>query len=496
MNLTTDNWIPVVWKDGRADKVSLLDVFQQGDQIRDLAVRPHERIALMRLLICIAQSALDGPKDRDEWKKCWERLPQTAAEYLANWKPAFELFGDGQRFLQTRKLKSVRVADDAKDNLVSKLDMALATGNASTLFDNGGGSQRIFSEANLALMLLTYQNFSPCGIIGAVSWSDLIVPKGTAKHAPCTVGNTLHTIIIKTSLLRTVIANMITREQIVLIGQEWGCPIWQKMPSKQDDHEASTNATNTYLGRLCPLSRLVLLDESKSAVVLGTGLVFPEWREAMATFIFKKEKKERRPMRGSTERAIWRELHAITVLDKDGIGGPLAFSNLEQGENIDIWMCALVAEGNASIADLIESVFSVPTQMFDSQGRLIYQQGVRISRNRERQVKDAVKTYCKSLGIRNVSNKATSHYWTVIEQKVSLLLALVEDPAPLSSESIKDNWGATEWGIALARAARDAYELACPHETPRQLKAYSLGLNVFYKPVETETNEPVTEEID
>ena len=48
MNLTTGKWIPVVWADGKSDKVSLLDVFQRGEEIRDLAVRPHERIALMR----------------------------------------------------------------------------------------------------------------------------------------------------------------------------------------------------------------------------------------------------------------------------------------------------------------------------------------------------------------------------------------------------------------------------------------------------------------
>ena len=60
MNLTIDKWIPVVWHDGRHDSVSLNDVFLSGDKICDLSVRPHERIALMRLLVCIAQAALDG----------------------------------------------------------------------------------------------------------------------------------------------------------------------------------------------------------------------------------------------------------------------------------------------------------------------------------------------------------------------------------------------------------------------------------------------------
>ena len=61
MNLTTEAWIPAVWRDGTPGRVSLREVFERGHDLRDLAVRPHERIALMRLLICVAQAALDGP---------------------------------------------------------------------------------------------------------------------------------------------------------------------------------------------------------------------------------------------------------------------------------------------------------------------------------------------------------------------------------------------------------------------------------------------------
>jgi len=61
MNLTIDPWIPIVRANGQPGTVSLCDAFAHGEHIRDLAVRPHERIAVMRLVICIAQAALDGP---------------------------------------------------------------------------------------------------------------------------------------------------------------------------------------------------------------------------------------------------------------------------------------------------------------------------------------------------------------------------------------------------------------------------------------------------
>src|SRR3990172_3836575 len=68
MNLTTEPWIPIVWANGQPGTVSLCEGFAPGGEIRDLAVRPHERIAVMRLLICVAQAALDGPTDHDDWE--------------------------------------------------------------------------------------------------------------------------------------------------------------------------------------------------------------------------------------------------------------------------------------------------------------------------------------------------------------------------------------------------------------------------------------------
>ena len=84
---------------------SLREAFERGHELQDLAVRPHERIALMRLLICIAQAALDGPADYDDWKSCRPRIAPAALDYLDRWQHAFELFGNGQRFLQVANLK-------------------------------------------------------------------------------------------------------------------------------------------------------------------------------------------------------------------------------------------------------------------------------------------------------------------------------------------------------------------------------------------------------
>ncbi len=93
MNLTTEPWIPIVWNNGEPGIVSLLDAFGRGAEIQDLALRPHERIAMMRLLICIAQAALDGPQDFEDWKTCRESIAPAALHYLDQWRGAFGVVG-------------------------------------------------------------------------------------------------------------------------------------------------------------------------------------------------------------------------------------------------------------------------------------------------------------------------------------------------------------------------------------------------------------------
>jgi hypothetical protein len=53
MNLVDDPWIPCIRRDGMVRPASLRDCFT-CDDIVDLAVRPHERVALMRLLLCVS----------------------------------------------------------------------------------------------------------------------------------------------------------------------------------------------------------------------------------------------------------------------------------------------------------------------------------------------------------------------------------------------------------------------------------------------------------
>lgn len=507
MNLTTEPWVPIIWSDSRPGNVSLREAFEHGEKIRDLAVCPHERIALMRLLICIVQAALDGPSDHDNWESCRPQIIPAALKYLEHWQEAFELFGSAPRFLQVDKLSRVGVKsgnNGAEGNSVSKLDLALATGNNTTLFDNAGGPQRTFRPVDLAVALMTFQCFSPGGRIGLALWDGEQTPgNGSSNHAPCLADGMLHALLRGDSLLSTLHLNLMTKEQVGRFFGEgsWGKPIWESMPQNLADAQAVTNATHTYLGRLVPLARAVWFLDDCQAAIIANGLEYASyddgWREPSATVIVRniKGQPERALLSASLDRAPWHELHALTVKSTgEGPGGPAALQNIsEDTDAFDLWVGGLVSN-KAKPIDTTESVFHVPVEMLKASSQRAYEGGVQLANTAEFRVKRAASVYHKELGDnldrpemksrkRQIQGTASSDFWTEVEQSIPQLLAIAERPEKLGQPP---KWQQTDWSKAVWSSARSAYDHACPHETPRQIRAYALGLKALFAQPATE----------
>ncbi len=278
-------------------------------------------------------------------------------DYLNRWRHAFELFGNGQRFLQVANLKKPATKsidrDDDEGNSTSKLDLALATGNNTTLFDNAGGSERPFAPGKLALMLTTFQCFSPGGRIGVALWNGQeTAGKGSSNHAPCLAGGMLHALLRGENLLATLHKNLMTKRQVEqFFGQNsWGRPVWELMPKELGDVEAVRNANRTYLGRLVPLTRAIWLADDCRSLILANGLEYGSyaedgWREPSATIVTRTVKGQpmRDVLRASIEKAAWRELHVVTVksISQNTNGGPAALENISDEEAFDLWVGGL-----------------------------------------------------------------------------------------------------------------------------------------------------------
>ncbi len=489
MNLTADPWIPVIGADGRRRLVSLHHLFASAHELRDLSVKPHEKIALLRLLICITQAALDGPEDFDAWKTCRDAIQPAVKSYLEKSQAAFELFGDGPRFLQVPGLLSGR--DDGKFTHAAKTDIALSSGNTATLFDNDSADARSILEARLGLSLLTFQCFSPGGLIGVAKWNGADTPgDGKTKHAPCTPSSMLHTFLHGGSLLETIHLNLLNKEEGSDLGPKgWGKPLWEFPVNAAGDKEAIANATGSYLGRLVPLSRAIRLDAEGRQMILANGLDYPLapiFREPAATMVQRDD--ETAVLGVSLGRSIWRQLSAITVKrrsSKDTISGPLALRNVDGSQSCTLWIGALATD-KAKIEDVVEAAYDVPAGMFRDAGRKLYEEGVGLASLWQEAVSKSVKAYAGTMKLEPVPYDRARHYfWTVIEQHVPTLLKLADKPEEAGDLKV------SAWGRRVKEAAHASFEFACPHQTPRQIQAYAIGFQQLFLPQPRDPNAPL-----
>lgn len=481
MNLIRDPWIPALRSDGTRALFSLHDLFAQADTLRDLAVKPHERVALMRLLICITHGALEGPDDEGAWQTCLPQIQPRVGKYLDAQQPAFELFGPGPRFLQVPNLSAV---DESRDgNAATKLDLTLATGNNSTLFDTRAGERREMSPARSALNLLTFQCFAPGGRIGVAKWDGAdTAGKGSSTHAPCTPSSMAHTLVLGKTLLETVHHNLLSRKIVhdVFGANGWGKPVWEHPVAGASDDLAVRNATTTFLGRLVPLSRAIRLEDDGYTIVLGNGLtypIFPAFREATATIIKRKDELALLPT--STSKSLWRQLAAITVTRRVGADvqcGPLALRYDSGSPETSLWVGSLVTD-KAKIEDVVESTFALPAGMFTDFGRAAYEKGVGYAETWEGALMQAVKIYASTLKVvAPPYDRARREFWTHLEQQLGALFELARHP-DLIAELPRSPWGAAAYDAAVS-----SFRQVCPPQSPRQVQAHALGRAKLFVP--------------
>jgi len=468
MNLIGDAWIPVLFEEGVRRSVGLQELYEKAEVIRDLILNPPQRISVMRLLNCISQAALDGPTDEDDWLSCRERIISASLKYLNDRWDKFELFGE-QPFLQVKDL-------DAIDNAtIDKLDFRLASGNNSTLFDQAASKEgRSHPPGWIALMLLTYQCFSPGERIGVTTWAGTKTGNGSSEHAPCLEASPMHSILRREYLVDTIYLNLLTKEQVkTLPNSRWGKPIWDAFPASRQGEDVKA-LTHSYLGRLVPLSRAIFVDPASTSCTLANGLSYPKLpagREPMATVLLKGEgnNQELGYLNINLSRHPWREIGSLFNLNRMGMaGGALALDHLKniQAQAVDVWVGGLVAD-KGKLVDAAEWNFSLPLDLLDSAQIEKYKKGVKKANQGEFSLKKGIDEYCKYLKAEagGFKARAVTAYWTTLDADHKKLIDIACDPyAPME-----------QWREFLVKTIHDTYRQACPHETARQIQAFAVG---------------------
>ena len=460
-NLVRDPWIPVRYVEASSKLVSLETLFKDCASIADLDCQPHERISLMRLLVCITQAELGAPDSPEEWGDFGSDLESRAVAYLkrSDIEPHFNLFGDGSRFLQGI------VNENEKSYLATQMVFYFATGNSPTLLDHSGGTDRALTCDFLARTLLAYQNF----FVGGSMASKV---KGNGPSLKF-----LHSFLFGKNLKKSILLNCLDSETLADSGINMGRPIWE------NNSQASTS---TYLGRLVPFSCKVRLHPNQIHAWIEDGLAYPEFpesRETSATIGTKGD--QRFLLRADLGKGIWKDLHVVLNVQRTGantLAAPLCLRShlgeLEEGA-LQLWLAELCKAKDAKIIDLLESHLSVPVSLLNDRGRAHYESGITFADIQSNQLYGAVKQ--NGAALKNVNpptDEAKKQFWHALEAQCTVLLQIAGTPDILNGLSFGE--GHDDWTVAVRQAAKEAYDHVCPRQTPRQMQAYAAGLKVLF----------------
>lgn len=479
-NLIDEPWIPVA----DVGRVSLAQVFENLDY-RALGGNPVQKIALMKLLLAIAQAACT-PADEDAWRALGaQSLAKKCRAYMQQWHERFYLYGE-RPFLQMPAIKAAALQS------YGAVLPEVATGNTTVL--NQGQVERGLSDADKALLLVGLMGFALGGkkTDNGITLSTGYVGKRNDKGKPSTGKpgpavahmGLLHNLLLGENLWQSLWFNLLTAEQVEH-SQRYpggiGVAPWQQMP----DGEACPVARalqDSLMGRLVPLCRFCLLAED--GLHYSEGIVHASYKEGRCdpSVAVNWSGKDAKALWCNPEKRPWRELTALLgfIAQQQSAG----FDCLQLRAGIDracdvverfaLWSGGLRVSSNAGEQyasgsdDFVESSLWLYSTSLGGIWFSHLQHEMASLDNLSNGLYGSVKAYFSEQKVKDskLSGEATHLFWQLCERDFQHLLDSC-DPDEASQESRK------KLRRRFASYAQQAYDRYCPKDTARQLDAWA-----------------------
>lgn len=479
-NLIYEPWIPVADK----GRVSLRQVFTDAD-CRALGGNPVEKIALMKLLLAIAQAAAT-PEDEAAWLALGAQgLAEKCLAYLDQWHDRFDLYGD-KPFLQMPAIAAGEIKS------FGTVLPHVATGNTTVL--NGGQVERVLSDADRALLLVCQMGFALGGkktdnkVVLTPGYQGKANEKGkpsTGKPGPAVAHmGLLHNLLQGQGVQQSLWLNLLTREQVEQ-SQRFpagiGVAPWQQMPAGEDDAVAR-DLKNSLMGRLLPLCRFCLLTEN--GLHYSEGIAHPNYKEGMwdPTVAVNRSGKENKALWVNPEKRPWRELTALLGFLAQRQSAGFECLQLAAGveracisvESFAIWSGGLRVSSNAGeqyasgTDDFVESVIwmhgEALNQLWFDQLQAEMTALDELAKGLYGRVMGYFRTQLVDGGY--LAAQATQLFWQLCERDFQRLLDHCEQ-GEVHVEVRR------QLRRRFAGYAQQAYDRYCPKDTARQLDAWA-----------------------
>lgn len=473
-NLIDEPWIPVADK----GRVSLRQVFTEPG-LRALGGNPVEKIALLKLLLAIAQAAAT-PDDEDAWRAMGaDGLASKCIAYLEQWHDRFDLYGE-RPFLQMPAIAAAKVKS------YGTVLLGIATGNTTRLTDSQ--AERVLDDADKAVLLVCQMSFALGGkqVDNSVVLSNGYVGKTkSGKPGPAVAHmGLLHTFLQGESVWKSLWLNLFVRDQIERsqrFPEGVGTAPWEQMPAGEDDAIAR-ELKQSLLGRLVPLCRFCLLAED--GLHYSEGINHPGYKDGVCdpTAAVNWSGKEPKALWVNPEKRPWRELTALLGFLAQQRSAGFECMQLAAGvgracENVEafgVWSGGLqvtndmgeqqAKQGN----DFVESLIILHSAELGDLWFVQLQTEMAALDELAKGLYGRVLGYFKAQLVdgADLAAQATHLFWQLCEREFQTLL----DHCEQGEANAKAR---AQLRRRFASYAQQAYDRYCPKDTARQLDAWA-----------------------
>ena len=185
-NLLEEKWIPVLYVDGKTDRVGICQALTEAGKIRQIAAsNPMDSVALLRFLLAVLMWC------KEDAKPSLAALDEKSAGIPKNWlaklnanEAAFDLFDEGRPFMQDRTVQ------EENTNAATELIHDLPSGSALNHFRHTRDKVDGLCPACCVLGLVRWPCYATAGTKGAGK-SMTASPNGNTPAYAFPVCNTL-----------------------------------------------------------------------------------------------------------------------------------------------------------------------------------------------------------------------------------------------------------------------------------------------------------------
>lgn len=481
-NLIDEEWIPVAGK----GKVGLKEIFSDST-LTSLGGNPVEKISVFKLLLAIAQSACT-PKDETEWESMGVQGMQKAVlDYLEKHYDCFWLYGE-KPFLQMPEIEKA-----AKTSFGS-VQMQVATGNTSVVTEIQ--SEKGLDDAEKAMLIVNLMGFAFGGkktdnsVVLTPGYTLKSNDKGkpsTGKPGPSVAFmGLLHSFFLHRKLLDSIYLNIFTREsidEIKMWSEGIGVAPWEKIPRGEDDSFAVA-LKNSYMGRLVPLNRFVLIEDD--GIHYSEGITYPNYAEFVvdpSVSVDFATKPKPKVLWTDPERRPWRQLTSLlSFLSNEQSSGFVCYQlqmNKNRCKNMDsfsVWSGGVKVSSNAGeqyltgTDDFVESEIQLSKEIFGSTFFVTLSTQMTKLEEKAKSLYGCVLHYFSDLLTdgKSFASQATGVFWQLCESSFQDLVSACDCPDTEDIEKRLEPFTKKFNGYVL-----QIYNQYCPNQSARQLEAWA-----------------------